>query len=263
MSAKSRVGIQLIIFGKQPSTDLPSVLQAAHQAGYDGIEAGNLAGAHPVTELKRLLSDHHLVIAGAHAGFGDIQNRDRLKANVDYLNQMGSSYLMCSGVAPGDTIDAYYQSADVFNEAGAYCKHQGVTLCYHNHNWEFTQFPTAHGPVTAIHELCARTDPDSLKLCIDVFWVAVGGEDPAAVIHRYASRAAYFHFKDGLWDAGHPGKVTRFLELGHGSVDLNSALQAALSVNPAWIVTEQDTPNDRPADVCATESRVYLKGLGL
>jgi sugar phosphate isomerase/epimerase len=174
---------------------------------------------------------------------------------------MGAHYLMCSGVAGGDGIEAYQRSAEVFNKAGAFCKEHGVSLCYHNHNWEFTRFPKAGGEVTAIHELCALTDPAVVKLCIDVYWVAVGGEDPAAFIQRYADRAAYFHFKDGLWEPGTPGKATKFTELGNGNVPLKAALDAALAVKPEWIVTEQDSSNGLNPGECAAVSRKYLAGV--
>jgi sugar phosphate isomerase/epimerase len=263
-AANTRVGIQLIVFGKQAQTDLPGVMKSVRAAGYDGIETGNLFNQYSEADAKALFANTGLALTGMHSGFGEFEKDDRLHANVDFLNKMGAHFLMCSGVATGDGIDAYRRSAEVFNRAGEYCKAHGVTLCYHNHNWEFNRFnEPGRGEVTAIHELCALTDPTLVKLCIDVYWVAVGGEDPAEFVRRYADRAAYFHFKDGEWEAGHPGKATRFLELGHGKVDLRSALAAALAVKPEWIVTEQDSPNDRDPAVCARESRDYLNTLGL
>ncbi|HET6382949.1 MAG TPA: sugar phosphate isomerase/epimerase [Armatimonadota bacterium] len=263
--AAPRVGIQLIVFGERTGKDLEGVMKDVKAAGYDGIEAGNLFRQRSETEAKALFEKTGLVLAGTHAGYAEFANEEKVKENVAFLNGMGARYLMCSGVAPGDSLDAYRQSAEVFNRAGRYCRDHGVTFCYHNHNWEFKRFTDAGGTeVTAIHELCSLTDPELVKLCIDVYWVAVGGEDPAAFIRRYANRAAYFHFKDGEWEEGHPGKATRFLELGHGRVNLRSALDAALAVNPEWIVTEQDTPNGRDPAVCARESREHLKNaLGL
>ena len=89
----------------------------------------------------------------------------------------------------------------------------------------------------------------------------IGGEDPVAFIRRYANRIPYFHIKDGQWEPGHPGKATRFTELGAGSVDLRSAIGAALQVNPEWLVYEQDTSNDRDPVESATESLRCLRQL--
>jgi sugar phosphate isomerase/epimerase len=123
-------------------------------------------------------------------------------------------------------------------------------FCYHNHNWEFE----AYDGVKGIHRLCELTDPDLMKLCVDVYWVHVGGEDPAEFIQRYADRAVYYHFKDGA-----PGS---FIELGDGEVDLPKALQAALACNPEWIVCEQDRTELEPK-ASITKSREYLRSIGL
>ena len=262
--ADTRVGIQLIIFGTSARDDLDGVMRSVRAGGYDGIETGNLYQRYPEAQVKAMFKQHDLALAGMHSGFGDFESDEKVDANIGFLKSMGARYLMCSGVASGDGIEAYQRSAEVFNRVGQRCRDNGISFCYHNHNWEFKRFDVpGRGEVTAIHELCALTDPQLVKLCIDVYWVAVGGEDPAAFVRRYADRAAYFHFKDGEWEPGHPGKATRFLPLGQGKVDLKSALQAALELKPEWIVTEQDSPNGRdPAD-CAREAREHLKTLGL
>lgn len=253
------VGIQLIVFGQRPATDLEGVMLDVKNAGYDGIETGNLFQQRSQAEVTEMFHRTGLALTGMHSGFGEFEDAAKVDRNISFLNSMGAHFLMCSGVAAGDSLDAYRRSAEVFNRVGQTCKDHGVQFCYHNHNWEFKRFQDNGREVTAIHELCALTDPNLVKLCIDVYWVAVGGEDPAAFIRRYADRAAYFHFKDGEWDPGHPGKATRFLELGHGKVDLRAALDAALEVQPEWIVVEQDTPNGRDPVVCSRESRDYLK----
>lgn len=263
MSTKPRVGIQLIVFGQKPREDLEGVMKAAKDAGYDGIETGNLARGSD-KDFPGLFKSHGLALTGVHAGYGEFEDMEKVKSNVEYLNRMDARYLMCSGVAGGDSLESYQRSAETFNRVGEYCRQHGASFCYHNHNWEFKRFnDPERGEVVAMHELCALTDPQNVKLCIDVYWVAVGGEDPAAFVRRYANRAAYFHFKDGEWEPGTPGKATRFLELGHGKVDLRAALDAALEQNPEWIVTEQDTPNGRDPAVCARESRDYLRTMGL
>lgn len=260
----TKVGIQLIIFGASARNDLEGVMKSVRAGGYDGIETGNLYQQYSEAQVKAMFDRNQLALTGMHSGFADFESQEKLEANVAFLNSMGARFLMCSGVAAGEGIDAYQKSAEVFNRTGRYCQEHGISFCYHNHNWEFKRFDVpGRGEVTAIHELCALTNPEWVKLCIDVYWVAVGGEDPAAFVRRYANRAAYFHFKDGEWEAGHPGKATKFLPLGQGKVDLKSALQAALEVNPDWIVTEQDSPNERDPAECAREGRDYLRTLGL
>jgi sugar phosphate isomerase/epimerase len=80
-----------------------------------------------------------------------------------------------------------------------------------------------------------------VKFCLDVYWLACGGEDPAAFIRKHADRAAYFHFKDGTFDAAAQKPLT-FTELGRGQVDLKAATAAVREVAPEWVVTSRTGP---------------------
>ena len=244
--AKPRVGLQLIIYGQRPTQDPVGVLREIKQAGYDGIEGGNLFQLGEPQMVKSLISQSGLGVAGAHSGFDDAQSRERTDANIAYLKEMGARYLICSGVAQGEGIERFQNAAPVFNEVGRRCKDAGMVFCYHNHAWEFEELNGVKG----IHRLAELTDPKLVKLCIDVYWVHIGGERPAEFIARYADRAPYYHFKDGG-----PGE---FKELGQGQVDLKAALKAALATNPEWIVCEQDR-TDKNVAQSITESRTYMR----
>jgi sugar phosphate isomerase/epimerase len=249
--SKPRIGVQLIIYGQRPTQDPVGVLREIHQAGYEGIEGGNLFDLGEPSMVKSLIRDSGLAVAGAHSGFADAESPARVEANITYLKEMGARYLICSGVAAGEGIERYEKAAPVFNALGKRCKEAGLVFCYHNHNWEFEEFNGIKG----IHRLCELTDPDLVKLCIDVYWVTIGGEKPAEFIARYANRAPYYHFKDGG-----PGV---FKELGQGQVDLKAATKAALATNPEWIVCEQDR-TDKNVAQSITESRTYMReALGL
>jgi sugar phosphate isomerase/epimerase len=249
--SKPRVGLQLIIYGGRPSQDPEGVLREIKQAGYQGIEGGNLFDLGDPPTVKGLIAKSGLSVTGAHSGFGDMQSPARLDANIKYVKEMGAKYLICSGVAEGEGIERYEKAAAVFNNVGRTCTDAGLIFCYHNHNWEFEEFNGVKG----IHRLTELTDPDLVKLCIDVYWVTIGGEKPAEFIARYANRAPYYHFKDGG-----PGV---FKELGQGQVDLKAATKAALATNPEWIVCEQDR-TDKNVAQSITESRKYMReALGL
>jgi sugar phosphate isomerase/epimerase len=248
--AKPKVGLQLIVYGPRSRTDLGGVLTEAASDGYVGIEAGNLFRQAEPEQIKALFAQNELQLTGAHSGYNDIASEETLEENIAYLLEMNAKYLICSGVGPGEGIDAYETSAEIFNKVGERCKKDGIIFCYHNHAGEFQSFDGVKG----MHRLCELTDPELMQLCIDVYWVHIGGESPAEFIKRYSSRAPYYHFKDG-------GKGY-FIELGQGEVDLKAAMKAALDTNPEWIVCEQDRTDKEPKQ-SITESRQYLKELGL
>jgi sugar phosphate isomerase/epimerase len=168
------------------------------------------------------------------------------------VSALGGRFLLVSGHF--DKLEACREAARILDEAGRRCRDSGVTLCYHNHAWEFGKLDGAR----PIDLLIAESDPELVKLCPDVYWVHVGGDVPAQFIARHRDRCPYFHFKDGLG-----GERSRaFRELGRGCVDVKAALEAALACNPEWIVTEQDHTDGDPGDSIRI-SRECLKSLGL
>ncbi|MGQ9524982.1 MAG: sugar phosphate isomerase/epimerase family protein [Armatimonadota bacterium] len=241
-----KVGCQLIVFGERNRTDLPGVLRDVAAAGFAGVETGNLSRHMTIEQAKNLLSSNGLELCGVHSGYGDFEKMETVDSHIQFLKAMGARYLMCSGVAPGEGIEPYEKSAVVFNEVGRRCKDAGVVFCYHNHNWEFQEF----GGVKGIHRLAELTDPELVKLCVDVYWVTVGGESPVEFIQRYRDRAAYFHLKD-LKDG-------TFTELGSGIIDFPAIMDVVRTLDVEWVVYEQDRSSLPPEQAVAI-SRKYLK----
>lgn len=245
-----KIGIQLIVFGEKQKTDIAGVLREVAQAGYEGIEADNLFQNHGEDAVRKLIDETGLSVIGLHRGYDDLVQEETIEKDIDYLKAVGGTYLICSGVSDNNSLDGYENSAAFFNETGKRCRDAGLVFMYHNHNWEFQSF----NGTKAIHRLVELCDPALVKLCIDVYWVHIGGEDPSTFIARYKDRAGYYHFKDGS-----PGK---FIELGQGEVDLMSAKQAALAAGADWIICEQDT-TEKSTLQSITESREYLRSIGL
>ena len=247
--------IQLIVFGGRNQTDLPGVLSEAASAGFPAIEAGNLFASHGEATTRDLLAKNNLKISGAHFGYGDFADPDKLTANLEYCNSIGTSYLMCSGVADSKTVDGYRSSAALFNEIGKRARDVGVSFNYHNHAWEFDDL----GGINGMDILTAETDPDLVKFNIDVYWVWYGNADPVDFIAEHADRAGYYHFKDGKRRTDESGNIRpHFLELGKGDVDLKAAYAAALQADARWITAEQDSTVLTPLE-SATISRKFIR----
>ena len=246
-SHEPKVGAQLIIYGRRAMDDLPGVLQEARETGYAGVETGNLFSRSSRSEVEEMFGKAGLAVTGCHAGFGEIADMDKVEEALAFLKAMDARYLMCSGVGDlKEGLAAYDKACDVFERVGRRCNEEGVAFCYHNHAWEFDAID---GKVP-MHYLCDRTDPMLVKLCIDVYWVHVGGDDPATFIRRYADRAAYFHFKDG--------RKGVFSELGRGEVDFDSLMPEVRAVSPEWIVYEQDMTDLEPFESMRV-SREFMK----
>jgi len=250
-----RVATQLIVFGRMIQEDLEGVLAAVADAGYDGAETGLLTEQVSAKGLGKLLTRNGLGLAGCHTGFGGLEDAS---AALDYVLAAGGKHLICSGVGDREAgLEAYEAAADVFNKVGAMARERGAVFCYHNHSWEFE----ALNGRTGLQALMDRTDPDLVKFCLDTFWVADGGQDPAVFLHRHLKRLELVHLKDGRpcerLEDGRP----EFQELGSGRLDFRSIMKILELADLEWITVEQDSSSLQPA-VSVRRSREYLEDLG-
>lgn len=249
-----KAGIQVIIYGQRNREDIGGVLREVAEIGFDGAETGNLFRQEgDEAKVRGFFAETGLALCGCHAGYAEYQDAVKLRENVAYLKALGGRYLMCSGVGDRSRgLAAYRDACTTFNDIGRQCRDEGVVFCYHNHAWEFED---RDGETCGMDVIQAETDPALVKFCIDVYWVQVGGQDPAEFVRRHAERGVYYHFKDG---GRHPDGKPRFLDLGTGEVDLRAAYAAALETQPEWIVYEQDRSERTPTE-SVRASRAYLR----
>ena len=256
-----KLGIQLIVFGKRPGEDLPGVLADVKAAGYDGAEIG--LRPESASEVLALFKKTGLEVAGYHSGYATFADPEALKKHAEQLQAVGGKFLMCSGVASKGwrdaTQDDYRRSCEVFEAAGTALADFGISLCYHNHEWEF--YDLGDG-VTGMDLLTENTTVKNVKFCMDVYWLACGGADPKAFIEAHAERGVYFHLKDGTYDSVAQKPLT-FTELGRGTVPLASAMEAIRPLAPEWVVTEQDNTLIEPAESARISAEFARTALGI
>jgi sugar phosphate isomerase/epimerase len=247
------VAVQLIIFGKRTASDLPGVLDDVAAAGFQAVETGyfpNVKGP----DFKKMLADRNLRHVGAH-WTGD--KADQIAPILDWLHHTGGTDLIFSDLETRSLSQELYDNkAKTYNAAGQQAKAAGITLSYHNHNWEFGQIAVGGGKL-ALEYLYERTDPDLLKACIDVYWVWDGKSDPAAFLTKHASRLRILHAKDS--SNKEPGHRS-FCPVGAGILDFPAIFKVAAKSPAPWIVVEEDMPrpNTTPKQEC-TLSRTYIK----
>ena len=245
--------VQVIVFGERNQSDFPSVLHDIASAGYNGFEAGNLFASISEETTRRLLDETGLVPVGAHFGYGEFADAEKLDKHIRFAQAIGIKHLMCSGVADSKTAEGYRQSSAVFNAAGKRLAEAGLSLNYHNHAWEFDNL----GGTNGMEILANETDPQCVKFNLDLFWLHYAGQDPAAFIRKHKERTGYFHLKDGRKSSqgvDHP----EFTELGRGEVDLPAAMQAIQEVGAEFLVVEQDSTHLTPIESISI-SRDYLR----
>jgi sugar phosphate isomerase/epimerase len=149
----------------------------------------------------------------------------------------------------------------------------GMTLLYHNHDFEFTKINGEY----ALDILYTEVPADKLQTELDTCWVNVGGENPAKYIRKYKGRSPVVHLKDfagqkgenmyaliGI-DDGEKKDTSGAFELrpvGKGVQDFPEILKASEEAGVKWVVVEQDEPSMGKTPLeCANISIQYLKSL--
>jgi sugar phosphate isomerase/epimerase len=218
---------------EEPTLD---VLDRVAAAGYDGVQfSGGFGDATPEAVADRL-ADLGLEPIGCHHDVDDLESDPA--GVVDRYETIGVDDLVVPYL-PDECFDSRASAeatADRLDDLAASLDEFGAALHYHNHDHEFTDL----GDTTGFDLFAAAS---SVWLEPDVGWIAAAGEDPAALIRRYADRIDLVHMKDVA-----PGG-REFREIGEGIVDMPACAAAARDVDAEWLIYEHDDPDDPVASL--------------
>ena len=228
--AKIPVALQLYTVRDELRKDFVGTVRAVAAMGYAGVELAGYGGL-SATELRHLLDDLGLRVAGDHVGLDRLEGQ--LDAVLDFSQEIGNAYVVCPSAPEARRRDAagWRSLASALSAVGRTCEQRGLHCCYHNHAFEFAPVDGSNG-FTLLYD---NADPQALKMELDAFWAKKGGEDPAAILRRYPGRCPIIHLKDMTADA-----QQTFAEVGEGTMDFQSIFQAAPTAGVAWYVVEQD-----------------------
>ena len=151
-------------------------LEAIAQVGYLGVETVDVPGGDP-DAARGAFEAAGLLVASSHSWTdpADLESFERASAAIA---SMGSRRIIVSG-GPFATLADVDAFADRMNRAAGVAASHGLTLGYHNHSSEMG----AIAGMPVYRRLADRLDP-AVVFQVDIFWVVVGGADPAAVIGR-------------------------------------------------------------------------------
>jgi sugar phosphate isomerase/epimerase len=209
--------VQLWTVREDLARDPRGTLERIAAIGLTAVEPFGLVDR--AEELSGILTDLGLAAPTAHTSLVD--------ADLDAVRAAAArtgTTLVIEPFIPAErwaTADDVARLADALNAAAATLAADGLTVGYHNHDWE-TRIEIDGEP--ALLALAAALD-DRIVLEVDAYWAAVGGADPVALLERFGSRVAAIHVKDGPLDGDTFGQ----LPAGDGAVPLAAVLAAAPS----------------------------------
>jgi len=232
-----QIGLQLYTVRAMTGADMIGTLRQLAQIGYRAVEFAGF-GNSTAQEIKPVLDELGMTTIAAHISIGDWENA--LAQVFADLHTLGAQYAVVPWLAPELRTPAYLGSLlDKLHRWGAASRAEGLTLAYHNHDFEFA----AGADGTFFDSLLARTDPDLVKLELDVYWVQYAGYDPVEILRANPGRVPLLHVKDMAAD----GKDMAVA--GDGILPWDHILRAAEDGGTEWFIVEHDRPADALSDV--------------
>jgi sugar phosphate isomerase/epimerase len=270
VKTKKPLGFQLYTIRALLPEKARPALEALAAAGYREIET--LRATH--STILPLCKEFGLKPVSAHFETGIVTGNEKAwfpqgkpygwDRCIEEAKNAGLKFMVIPYVRPDERggPDVYKKMAADLNRAGEACQKAGLRLCYHHHAFEF-------GPVQGqrpIDILLNETDAKNLALEMDVFWVAIAGEDPVAWMKKLKGRVPLLHLKDRA--PGAPMQFAEglspaaFREVGYGTLDFKSILAAAPGAGVENYLVEQDQVAGDPVESLKA-SLTYLAKLGL
>ncbi|MFY0608278.1 MAG: sugar phosphate isomerase/epimerase [Cyclobacteriaceae bacterium] len=233
------VGVQLYTVRDAMSVDPRATLKKIGEIGYRKIEAasydqGKIYGME-VADFKLMVDDSGLELVSGHVPLQYF--KEGFDQVVDFAVQSGQQYIVMPWLNQDDrvSIDQYKAYAELLNACGEKAKDGGITVCYHNHDFEFLPLD-GQLPIDIILK---DTDPALVKMELDLYWISKVGLDPVDFFDQNPSRSVLWHVKDMDNTSD-----KFFTEVGNGVIDFKRIFDAKRASGMEHFFIEQDQSDD-------------------
>ncbi|WP_105615514.1 sugar phosphate isomerase/epimerase family protein [Vallitalea okinawensis] len=270
------IGVQLYTLRDEMEKDFKGTLEKVKELGYEGVEFAGLFGKEG-KEVKEILKDLSLKAVSAHVPLAELL-KDPDKVLKTYKD-IGLEYIAIPYLPEEDRPHAGNFDHTLKNIAFACekAKEYGLTMLYHNHDFEFDVVDGEYYLDTIYKTISA----DLLQAEIDTCWVNVAGLDPSEYIMKYKDRAPVVHLKDFVMkgrakkenlyeligidkNAQQSKEEFAFRPVGYGFQDFKQIIEASKQAGAKWVIVEQDRPATGQSPLESVELSIqYLKGLRL
>lgn len=254
------VGLQLYSLRDQLPKDVRGGIAKVAAAGYKEVEPfgyskkGGFWGL-DAKAFSKLLKENGLTTPSGHFDMNEffVQGKtDDLETYIEAANITGMSYVIVPSI-DGSVLKSekdFKMVAEKMNKAAEICKKSGLTLGYHNHNFEWKPVDGT----TFYDVLMKNTDPSLVHMEMDIYWVVRSGQDPVKLFAKYPGRYALCHLKD-MDKANHNLNT----EVGKGIIDFKTILSHRKEAGLKHFIVEQENYIQIDPFVSIKESCDYCK----
>ena len=225
------IGLQLYTVRSEMENGVEQTLERVAAIGYQEVEFAGYFG-HSPTEIREMLARTGLRSPATHIALALDPNA--LGPILDASNTIGHEYVVVPSIPPSlrADLDGWRRTAVTMTIAGERARAAGLQYAYHNHDFEFVEMD---GRV-AFDVFCEESDPELVKIELDLFWIIHGGGDPVAFFNRWPGRVPLVHVKDRT--AG--GEM---VDVGAGDIDWAAIFQYIDQAGIRHFLVEHDRPD--------------------
>ncbi len=259
-----RVGIEAYTIRDLLKQDFNGTLEKIAAIGYKEVEFGPT-----IDNPKEARATLDRLGLTSHSGAFDYKDMvEKWPYVSEHCHIMGQTYLVIGSIdgALRRQPDGWKRAADSYNHTGEIAKKDGIQLTYHCHWMEFVPRPDGTLPYDI---LIQNTDPNFVRMEMDLGWTNVGGADPLTWFARYPGRFPLVHVKDfkklpdpkHVYDGTFDGDevIPDMTAVGQGVIDWKRIFKHADEAGVKHYYVEHDKPAD-PME-CARLSYEYLAKL--
>ncbi|WP_421746807.1 sugar phosphate isomerase/epimerase family protein [Cognatishimia sp.] len=243
--------LSLQLYSMRNSTTPERILPECAELGIQGVEGYRAVMEDPST-YQQALKATGLTMPSAHFGLDDI--RDNANDVINRAKALGISKVFAPYLDASqrpETARGYGEIADLLHEKGKLFADHGISLGWHNHDFEFEALSDGALPMQAMFD----AQPD-LPWEADLGWVIRAGVDPMSWLNNYNSNIEAIHVKD-LAPAGENLDEDGWADLGDGTADWAAIISSAHKSNPDMLfILEHDNPSD-PHRYLARSARAF------
>jgi sugar phosphate isomerase/epimerase len=261
--AKYKMGLQLFTVRGPLAKDVVGSIQKIANIGYEDCET---YGYDPLQKryygldasaFKQLLADNKMITTSGHYDFTRFfdKSADEMMGYVDKCiegaHALGQHYITWPWLDPSfRTLENFRLLTGKLNTIGERVNKAGLGFAYHNHDFEFVDY----GGETGYDIIMKETDPDLVKLQMDLYWVMHSSKlSPVQWFNKQPGRFVMWHVKD-------MDKISRdYSELGNGSIDFSVILPQASLAGLQYYYIEQGGNFAKDPMQSITDSADYFK----
>ncbi len=232
--------------------DLDKSLDLVSSVGFKLVEPVMSHFDNPA-RTRSAIDDRGLKAPSAHFSLEAVSERTAWV--IDVAATIGIEQIIVPAVAPElrtGTVATWQSVADKMAAAAPELNAAGLTLAYHNHDWDLQPLEDGRTPLDIL------LAPPEIFWQADVAWVVRGGADVAAWFDKYGAKLVSCHVKD-MAPEGENLDEDGWCDAGDGTMDWATTWKLCRSTPAKWMVLEHDNPKHFERFV--ERSFAFLSGL--